>query len=94
MKKACYKKLFKLLIDVEMKRGELAKLAKISTSTLTKLVKGECVNMDVLVRICTALDCDLHEIVELVPDGETDNRRTKQNSNGDKITAHDLYDER
>ena len=68
MKKVCYKKLWKILIDKEMNKKTLAKIANISGSTLTKLSKGESVNMEILVRICTALECDLHDIVEIVPD--------------------------
>ena len=73
MKKVSYKKLWKLLIDLDMNKRQLGELAGISLSTLTKLTKGECVNMDMLVKICTALDCDLHEIVEIVSD-DTDEK--------------------
>ena len=68
--KVSYKRLWKLLIDKEINKKTLAQKAKISGSTLTKLSKGENVNMEVLVRICTALECDLHDIVEVVPDGD------------------------
>ena len=57
-----------MLIDKEINKRSLAQKARISGSTLTKLSKGENVNMEVLVRICTALECDLPDIVELVPD--------------------------
>lgn len=70
--KISYKKLWKLLIDKEINKKALAQMANISGSTLTKLSKGECVNTDMLVRICTALKCDLHDIVELVPDEASD----------------------
>ena len=62
-----YKKLWKLLIDKEMNKRQLAQMAHVSGSTLTKLAKGESVNMEILVRICSALNCDLHDIVEMVP---------------------------
>ena len=65
--KVSYKKLWKILIDMEINKRKLAEMANISGSTLTKLSKGESVNMEILVRICTALKCDLHDIVELVP---------------------------
>ena len=71
MKKVSYKKLWKILIDLDINKRELSRLASISTSTLTKLSKGECVNMDMLLKICTALDCDLHDIVEVIPDEAT-----------------------
>lgn len=65
---ASYKKLFKLLIDREMKSKELAAKACISPATLAKMKKdGATVSSDVLVKICTALDCTLDDIVEIVP---------------------------
>ena len=65
---ASYKKLFKLLIDREMKSKELAALAKVSHATIAKMKKdGATVSSDVLVKICTALDCTLDDIVEIVP---------------------------
>ena len=68
---ASYKKLFKLLIDREMKRKELATRAGISPSTLAKMKKdGATVASDVLVKICTALDCTLDDIVEIIPDNK------------------------
>jgi len=66
--KVSYKKLWKLLIDKEINKRTLAEMANISGSTLTKLSKGENVNMDILVRICAALDCDLPDIVDIVRD--------------------------
>ena len=65
---ASYKKLFKLLIDREMKSTELAELAHISTATLAKMKKdGATVSSDVLVKICTALGCTMDDIVEIIP---------------------------
>ena len=65
---ASYKKLFKILIDREMKSKDLAALAKVSPATITKMKKdGAVVSSDVLVKICTALDCKLDDIVEIVP---------------------------
>ena len=66
---ASYKKLFKLLIDREMKSKELAAKAGISQATLAKMKKdGATVSSDVLVKICIALDCTLNEIMEIVAD--------------------------
>ena len=66
---ASYKKLFKLLIDREMKSKELAALAKVSPATLAKMKKdGVSVNSDVLIKICMALGCTLDDIVEIVDD--------------------------
>jgi len=75
--KVSYKRLWKLLIDKEINKKTLAAMANISGSTLTKLAKGESVNMEMLVRICAALKCDLHDIVEIVPN-ETDKDGTAE----------------
>ena len=66
---ASYKKLFKMLIDREMKSKDLDAKAGISPATLAKM-KKDCatVSSDVLVKICTALDCKLDDIVEIVAD--------------------------
>ena len=65
---ASYKKLFKMLIDREMKSKDLAAKAGISPATLAKMKKdGAVVSSEVLVKICTALDCKLDDIVEIVP---------------------------
>ena len=63
-----YNKLWKLLIDKGMKKGELQKRAQISASSIAKLGKNENVNTDILIKICTALNCELNDIMELVPD--------------------------
>ena len=70
--KVSYKKLWKLLIDKDLNKKSLAKIANVSSSTLTKLSKGESVNSEILVRICSALKCELWDIMELLPNGETD----------------------
>ena len=54
-----YKKLWKLLIDKDMRKQDLRAAAKISSSSVAKLSKGENVNTDILVKICKALDCDV-----------------------------------
>ena len=61
-----YKKLWKLLIDRDMKKKDLAALSGISQSSITKMGKNENVNTDVLVRICRALNCDIGDIAEIV----------------------------
>ena len=68
---ASYKKLFKMLIDREMKSKDLVAKAGISPATLAKMKKdGATVSSDVLVKICTALDCKLDDIVEIVPNNK------------------------
>ena len=61
-----YKKLWKLLIDRDMKKKDLAALSGISQSSITKMGKNENVNTDVLVRICRALNFDIGDIAEIV----------------------------
>lgn len=68
--KMSYKKLWKLLIDKDMKKTDLRKAAGISSSSLAKLGKDENVTTDVLVRICEALECNLNDIAETVSDEE------------------------
>ena len=63
-----YKKLWKLLIDKDMKKKDLREAAGISTSSMAKLGKNENVNTDILVKICKALDCDIADIMEIEPD--------------------------
>ena len=65
-----YKKLWKLLIDKNMKKCELQQLANISSSSIAKLRRNENVNTDILVRICRALNCRLEDIMELSKDKE------------------------
>ena len=63
----CYKKLWKLLIDRDLKKKDLPDIAGISRSSVTKMGHNENVNTDILVKICNALQCDFCDIVELVP---------------------------
>lgn len=62
-----YNRLWKLLIDKGWTKSELRQKAGISSSTIAKLGKGENVTTDVLLRICIALDCDIEDIVEIIP---------------------------
>ncbi|MBR5202551.1 MAG: helix-turn-helix transcriptional regulator [Clostridia bacterium] len=63
----CYNKLWKLLIDRKMKKKDLIAATGISRGTMAKLGHDENVNTEVLVRICTALECDVCDIVEIIP---------------------------
>ena len=68
---ASYKKLFKLLIDRDMKKKDLAELSGVSSATITKMGKdGVSVNSDVLVKICKALNCDIGDIMEMIPENK------------------------
>ena len=63
-----YKKLFKLMIDRDMKKKDLRELAGIGNSTMTKLANNENVTMEVIAKICNALDCRMDDIVEIISD--------------------------
>lgn len=62
-----YKKLWKLLIDRDMKKKELQIAAKLSTSTMSKMNRGQNIQTDVLVRVCRVLECDIADIIEVLP---------------------------
>ena len=70
---ASYKRLFKLLIDRDMKKKELAEKAGISIATITKMGKdGAVVSSEMLVKICTALGCTVDDIMEIIPQKTTE----------------------
>ena len=74
--KMSYKRLWKLLIDKDMSKGKFRELTGISSSTSSKLLHGEIVSSEVLLRICTALNCRIEDIMEIVPD-DTENEEEK-----------------
>ena len=61
-----YNKLWKLLIDKKMNKSELRESVKTSPNTIAKLGKNEQVSLDVLIRICKVLECDIGDIMEIV----------------------------
>ena len=63
-----YKKLFKLLIDKDLKKKDLREMAGIGNSTMTKLANNENVTMEVMAKICSALDCKIDDVVEILPE--------------------------
>ncbi len=63
-----YKKLFKLMIDRDLKKKDLREMASIGNSTMTKLANNENVTIEVIVKICKALDCSMEDIVEIISD--------------------------
>lgn len=67
-----YKRLWKLLIDKDMKKKDLAAAAGISTFTISKMGKGENVTTEILGKICAALDCSIEDIMEFIPDEPKD----------------------
>ncbi len=60
-----YKKLWKLLIDRDMKKKDLQMMAGVSSASITKLGKNENVNTEILDKICVALECDVSDIMEI-----------------------------
>ena len=63
-----YKKLWKLLIDKDIKKKDLSSMAGVSPATITKMGKNGHVTTEVLLKICSALDCGIEEILEVIPD--------------------------
>lgn len=63
-----YKKLWKMLIDRDMKKKDLAVLADVSSYTITKMGKGENVTTDTLGKICRVLECNVEDIMEFIPE--------------------------
>jgi len=61
-----YNRLWKMLIDKNMKRQDLKEISGVSTASIAKLGKGDNITTAVLLKICNALDCDLSDIMELV----------------------------
>ena len=62
-----YNKFFKMLIDRKMKKKDICEQAGIATSTMAKMAKDENVSLDVLSRICRALDCTMDDILDVLP---------------------------
>lgn len=62
-----YKKLWKMLIDKDMKKKDLQAVSGISWASVTKLSKNENVSMEVLMKVCMAMKCDIGDIMELIP---------------------------
>ena len=64
--KVSYNKLWKLLVDKKMSKADLRKSAEIAPNTLTKMRKEEVVSINVLLRICDILDCNIGDIIDVV----------------------------
>ncbi len=71
--KVSYNKLWKLLIDKKMNKTKLRELAQMSPNTMAKLGKDETISMDIILRICEVLKCDVGDIMETIPDEEVSN---------------------
>ena len=68
--KISYNGLWKILIDKNLQRKDLRESLKISSSTFAKMSRGETVSMDVLMRVCEYLDCNIGDVVSFVMDNE------------------------
>ena len=68
-----YKPLWKLLVEKDMSKADLRKIANIAPNTMTKLRRGESVSLDILCRICDVLDCDFCDIISYI---KTDTEET------------------
>ena len=67
-----YKKLWKMLIDKDMKKKDLCNKAGISTASVTKMGKGGHVTTEVLAKVCAAMDCTLDDIMEFLPESKNE----------------------
>lgn len=67
-----YKKLFKLLIDRDMKKKDLQQEANLSQHTMRKLSKNEAITTDTLAKICRCLNCTVDEILEVLPENKNE----------------------
>ena len=65
-----YNKLFKMLIDRKMTNNQLAKQAGISLNIITRLKRGEYISMQTIEKICIALDCNVDDILEFIPESQ------------------------
>lgn len=81
MSTVSYKKLWKLLIDKDMKRKDLREATGISTASMAKLSKNENLTTDVLLKICDALKCDILDIMEV----SLDNADQSNNDEDEKV---------
>lgn len=62
-----YNRLWKMLIDRNLKKGELQEMSNVSAASIAKMGRCENVTTDVLLRICEALDCNIEDIMERIP---------------------------
>ena len=74
--KMSYNKLWKLLIDKQMKKSDLRKKSRYQSSSLAKLTKNENVTTEVLSKICQELNCDVSDIMEFIPDDPQEDENT------------------
>ena len=73
----CYNKLWKLLIDRGLNKTQLCKEANITTNAMARLRRNEDVRVDVLVKLCTVLNCTVDDILEIIPESDLQKRRSQ-----------------
>lgn len=73
----CYNKLWKLLIDRGLNKTQLCKEANITTNAMARLGRNEDVRVNVLVKICTVLNCTVDDILEIIPESDLQKRRSQ-----------------
>ena len=71
-----YSRLWKLLIDKNLKKKDLMERCSISSASVAKLTKGDNITTDVLLRICKGLDCDFADIMQVIPDEKPGEKET------------------
>ena len=75
--KISYNKLWKMLIDRKMNKSDLRKKTKMGSNTMAKLGRDETISMDVMLRICDVLNCDVGDIMEFVREDKFDEQERK-----------------
>ncbi len=73
-----YKKLWKLLIDKDMRKKDLEEQAKVSHYTVSKMYRGENITIDMLEKICRALNCTPDDVMEFIPDEPAQKEQMKE----------------
>ena len=68
-----YNKLWKMLIDKKMSKADLRKMSGVSPNTMTKLRRDEPVMLNVLDKICSTLSCNYGDIMDYIPESDSDN---------------------
>lgn len=75
-----YKPLFKLMIDRDIKKGDIVRMSGVAYSTLGKMANGENVNMSVVEKICLSLGCKIEDVVEILPEQPEKQQKGRENS--------------
>lgn len=84
-----YKKLWKLLIDKDMNKTDLRLAIGVSSATIARLTREDMVSMDVLVKICDALNCNVGDVMDIVRDSSGDTNEDNGNRVSRRVTTKD-----